>query len=163
MFYHNSILHYFEQHIQIFILCVIRPAYYSCCLIEKADRERKGNWPYYTCLFNLHMQKTMAMVFCHYICRHCYLRPAALSYISPIPIIPIWKKNLESSNKRLGIIFWTVNFSIFSQNIYKNYLISQSNIPLTLIQSIDHTTQTNICLDMIFQETILDVFDGILH
>ena len=73
------------------------------------------------------------------------------------------KKNLESSNKRLGIIFWTVNFSIFSQNIYKNYLISQSNIPLTLIQSIDHTTQTNICLDMIFQETILDVFDGILH
>ena len=111
--YHNSILHYFEQNIQIFILCVIRPAYYSCCLIEKADRERKGNWPYYTCLFNLHMQKTMAMVFCHYICRHCYLRPAALSYISPIPIIPIWKKKSGKFQQKIGNHFLDSKFLHF--------------------------------------------------
>ena len=34
------------------------PQYCNCCVIEKANRERKGNWPHYPCLFNLHIQKT---------------------------------------------------------------------------------------------------------
>ena len=34
------------------------PQYCNCHVIEKANRERKGNWPHYPCLFNLHIQKT---------------------------------------------------------------------------------------------------------